>query len=85
MYTLKNQNGAVKTVKNGFSWTIAFFGFFVPVFRADWKFAGIIFLTSLIGNLILPFVGGWIVMVIFAFKYNEWYLNDLLEAGYEII
>ena len=38
MITVKNSNGVTKTVKNGFSWTMLFFGAFVPLVRGDWKY-----------------------------------------------
>ena len=76
MYVLKNDNGVVKQVKKGFSFTILFFGILVPLFRGDYKW----FLISLIA---VPASMGifWLFMM---FKYNEWYKNDLLEKGYKI-
>ena len=73
--TMKNEIGQVKIVKEGFSWTILFFGIFVPLYRGDWKW----FLIILIANI---FTYGW-ASVVFAFIYNKIYINDLLEKGYK--
>jgi hypothetical protein len=76
MYTLKNEYGVTKEVKKGFSWTMLFFGIFVPLARGDWKW----FLISLIAG----FVTVGISWLIFPFFYNKIYLNELLEKGYVI-
>ena len=76
MYTLKNEHGVTKEVKKGFSWTMLFFGIFVPLARGDWKW----FLISLIAG----FVTVGISWLIFPFFYNKIYLNELLEKGYVI-
>ena len=73
--TMKNEIGQVKVVKEGFSWTMLFFGIFVPLCRGDWKW----FLFFLFANL---FTYG-LASVVFAFIYNKIYINDLLEKGYE--
>ena len=73
--TMKNEIGQVKIVKEGFSWTMLFFGVFVPLYRGDWKW----FLIILIANI---FTYGW-ASVVFAFIYNKIYINDLLEKGYK--
>ena len=72
---MKNEIGQVKVVKEGFSWTMLFFGIFVPLYRGDWKW----FLIILIANI---FTYGW-ASVVFAFIYNKIYINDLLEKGYK--
>lgn len=77
MYQLQNQNGVRKEVKKGFSWTMLFFGVFVPLFRGDFKWFFIILLVS--------FITGGISWLVFPFFYNKLYLNDLLNNGYEIV
>ena len=72
---MKNEIGQIKIVKEGFSWTMLFFGIFVPLYRGDWKW----FLIILIANL---FTYG-LASVVFAFIYNKIYINDLLEKGYK--
>ena len=72
---MKNEIGQVKVVKEGFSWTMLFFGIFVPLYRGDWKW----FLIILIANL---FTYG-LASVVFAFIYNKIDINDLLEKGYK--
>lgn len=79
------KNGVMKKAPVGFSWTVFFFGFFVPLFRGDWKWALIMSATSIIAGIALYGIGAWIVLFIFAFKYNEWYMNDLKEKGYVVI
>lgn len=74
---MKNHFGQVKVVKIGFSWTVFFFGVFVPLFRGDIKW----FLLMLIANM---FTFG-LASLVFMFKYNDWYMNDLLEKGYQCV
>ena len=77
MYNLMNKNGVRKQVKKGFSWTMLLFGVFVPLVRGDWKW----FLITLVA----AFVTAGISWLVFPFFYNQLYLNDLLNNGYEIV
>ncbi|MHC1749474.1 MAG: hypothetical protein AB9856_14475 [Cellulosilyticaceae bacterium] len=70
------KNGEVRTIHlKSFSWTTLFFGFFVPLFRSDWKWALIIFLIGIItcglGN------------IYFAFNYNNIHKNELHRLGFK--
>lgn len=71
---LEDQAGQLRNVKVGFSWTVFFFGFCVPIFRGDAKWAVIMFIS---GVLTL-----WIVNMIFCFTYNGTYIRDLLSKGF---
>ncbi|MDO4218663.1 MAG: FHA domain-containing protein [Synergistaceae bacterium] len=65
------KDGHVRVCPVGFSWTMFFFGFLVPLFRGDiaWFF---ISLTTTI-------VGGQFVL---CFLYNRIYINSLVAKGY---
>ena len=67
--------GVQKEVKRGFSWTMLFFGFLVPLLRGDiiWTIASLVLagFTYGISWLILPFF------------YNKIYLNSLLNKGFK--
>lgn len=68
------QNGVIRSIPVGFSWTTLFFGFFVPLFRGDW-----------IWFLIMLFVGVsslGVLNLIFAFLYNRIYANKLISSGW---
>ena len=65
----------VKQRKLGFSWTTLFFGFFVPLFRSDWKWCIIQFLIG--------FVSFSFSNIVFAFIYNKIHMNDLIEHGFK--
>ena len=74
----------------GFSWTVLIFGFIPPIFRGDWKWAGLIFLTGTILSLILfifvPIPGAiffW-VNLFFAFTYNKLHIKDLVNKGFQV-
>ncbi|MCZ0717403.1 DUF2628 domain-containing protein [Aerococcus kribbianus] len=74
----------LKLVKAGFSWTTFFFGFFVPLFRRDWKWALIIAvvqyaLASILDSDSLSLA----INVVLALFYNKVYINDLMNKGYQ--
>lgn len=85
MIILRNKNGITKKAPIGFSWTVFFFGFFVPLFRGDFKWAAIMAISSLFAGAITYGIGAWIVLFIFATQYNQWYLNDLKTEGYTTV
>lgn len=72
--TLQNTNGAIKTAPTGFSWTMLFFGCFVPLFRGDTKW----FFISLAAGFVTLGLS-WLVM---PFIYNKRYICNLLENGF---
>lgn len=74
-----NEIGKGKEITIGFSWTMFFFGLFVPLFRSDWKW----FLILLVVNVIFfPTGYPFIPALIFCFFYNKLYARDLYNAGY---
>jgi hypothetical protein len=74
---MENPNtGHIKEAPVGFSWTVFFFGFFPPLFRADWKWAIIMFLLAMV-TMGLSFL-------VFMFIYNKLYIQDLLGAGFRV-
>ncbi|WP_195340090.1 HrgC protein [Fusobacterium sp. 1001295B_180824_G3] len=68
------KNGVQKQGFVGFSWTMFFFGFFVPLFRGDFKW--------FIITLILMLLSFGLAQFIVCFLYNKFYTVDLLENGY---
>lgn len=85
MITLRNKDGVTKNVKKGFSFTVFFFGFFVPLFRGDWKWALIMVASEIALAFLTMGFGSLILHIIFILKYNEWYINDLKEKGYKVV
>ena len=73
---LKSKNGAVKEAPVGFSWTVFFLSFWVPLTRGDWMWA-LIMLVAIV--ITFGFAG-----ILFAFIYNRLYLEGLLKQGYTI-
>jgi hypothetical protein len=71
---IKNSVGYSKPVKLGFSWTMFFFGFFVPLFRGDIKWAILSFILAIVtcglSWLVLPFI------------YNKIYIKEMFEKGW---
>ena len=95
--TLKKDSGVHKKVKLGFSWTVLFWSFFVPLSRNDFKWAAIMFVAAFISPKliettnqvsigpitinIVPFSVG----LVFAYIYNKIYIKNLLKDGYKTI
>lgn len=79
---VKNEVGNVKEIKIGFSWTVFFFGFFVPFIRGDFKWGLIMLGISIVLSVIgMPFVAP-LVGLVFSFLYNKLYARDLFDKGY---
>lgn len=75
---MKNEStGQFKEVPIGFSWTTFFFGWFPALLRGDWKnFLILLFLT-------IPTFG--IILIVYWFKYNKIYTNDLISIGFKAV
>ena len=71
---LEDQAGQLRTAKVGFSWTVFFFVFCVPIFRGDAKWAVIMFVASVLTL--------WLANMIFCFTYNGTYIRDLMSKGF---
>ncbi len=69
-------SGAIKEAPVGFSWTVAFFSFFPPLFRSDWKWGAIMFL--------LACMTGGLSGLVFMFMYDKLYIKDLIGAGFKV-
>lgn len=59
-----------------------FFGFWVPLFRGDWKWLIIMLLLDLIGIFTLGTVTV-IANIVMSFLYNKLYIQDLITSGYK--
>ncbi len=84
---LEDSMGMVKEVPLGFSWTTFLFGFFVPLFRKDWKWATIFFVSALVLNWIANKLGinfgAIIVGILGGIFYNGIYAKELMEKGWK--
>ncbi|AXJ12915.1 MULTISPECIES: DUF2628 domain-containing protein [Streptococcus] len=84
---INQDTNQTKNVKVGFSWTTLFFGPFVPLFRKDWKWFGIMLsvtvLTVAVSVMFDIEPPSGIVGIIFSFFYNNEYIKDLVTKGWE--
>jgi len=64
----------------GFSWTVLFFGFYVPLLRRDFKNAGIIFLALIVSSLLFPL--SIVALIYLSYVYNKFYVEKLINDGY---
>ncbi|WP_056961650.1 hypothetical protein [Fructilactobacillus florum] len=80
--SLKNpQTGEVQICKLGVSWTVFFFGFFVPIFRKDWTWFLIMFISQVVAFYIFPPIN-LPVQIGFVFAYNNQYIKGKLNDGW---
>ena len=82
---VKNELGAGKEIKLGYSWTMLFLGSLVPVIRGDWKWFLILFfgpsvLAVVSLGFLIPAVP--LIYIIFGFFYNKIYAKELFERGF---
>ena len=83
------KDGFSKNVFAGFSWTTFFFGFWVPIFRKDFK-GFLVLLGIFVINIILNFVplGGILSLALsiyVGFWYNKSHFNRNLAEGFNVL
>lgn len=81
-HVVLENNGLRKEVKVGFSWTTFFFGFFVPLFRGDLKWAAIMFFGAILLGIATAGIGGAVLGIVMSFVYNKIYIKELIEKGW---
>ncbi|WZL16808.1 MAG: DUF2628 domain-containing protein [Lactobacillus kefiranofaciens] len=59
-----------------------FFGFWVPLFRGDWKWLIIMLLLDLIGIFTFGVVTT-VANIVMSFLYNKLYIQDLIANGFK--
>lgn len=79
---MKNKHGVIKKAYIGFSWTCLFFGFFVAMWRGDWKHAFMNFGIAMLVGVFTLGIGSLIFFVIWAKLYNRLHMRRLLADGY---
>lgn len=75
------KNGEYREVKEGFSWTILFFCFFVFGYRKQWALGAIALFAAVILGLLAPRLG-LLVSIYFAFTGNKYTIQNLLKNGW---
>ena len=81
-FVVLEKNGLRKEVKVGFSWTVFFFGLFVPLFRGDLKWAAIMFFGTILLGFATLGIGGAVLGIVMSFVYNKIYIKDLIKKGW---
>lgn len=76
---LLNNDIEIRKAPIGFSWTMFCFGFFVPLLRRDWWVAFWLFLVTFYFGI------GWIISLVLAFFYNDWFAKRLILNGYRVV
>ena len=86
LVTLKNDQGIVRKVKVGFSWTVFFFGGVPFLFRGIPLYAIALMLPLIGGASGGPgIVLGFLIDVVIAFHANKWTALYYIEHGYKPI
>ena len=80
----KSPSGYIYKAPKGFSFTTLFFGFTVPLFRSDFKWAFLMYLFYLSGPS-LRILGFLVANIIMAFIYNDIYYKGLIKKNYKLV
>ena len=77
-----NNNGDVKEVKLGFSWTTFFWGGLVPLIRKDWIAAMVLIAANIIIGACTYGFGTIFFDIAVAAFYNDNYIKRLIKDNY---
>lgn len=76
----KEGENEAKEAPIGFSWTVLFFGLFVPILREDWKwFVVMLLLTLFLGPIVILY------NLAMAMIYNRIFFRGLIKKGYTVV
>ena len=81
--TLTNNNGDVKEVKLGFSWTTFFWGGLVPLIRKDWIAAMVLIAANIVIGACTYGFGTIFFDIAVAAFYNDNYIKRLIKDNYQ--
>jgi hypothetical protein len=76
------RDGIAKPSYVGFSWTIFFFGAWVPLIRGRYLDALVMFMVTMIVAYFTHGAGGFIFNIILSFFYNKYATEQMLKEGY---
>lgn len=76
------RDGIAKPSYVGFSWTIFFFGAWVPLIRGRYLDALVMFIVSLIVAYFSNGLGNLFLGIILGFFYNKYATEQMLKEGY---
>jgi hypothetical protein len=76
------ETGLLQIAYIGWSWTTLVFGFFVPLFRGDFKWAILMVILHFLAGMITSGFGTILTWLIFPLFYNKWHSKSLRERGY---
>ena len=76
------RDGIAKPSYVGFSWTVFFFGAWVPLIRGRYLDALVMFMVSIIAAYFTSGAGNFILGIILGFFYNKYATEQMLKEGY---
>ena len=76
------RDGIAKPSYVGFSWTVFFFGAFVPLIRGRYLDALVMFIVALIVAYFSNGLGNLFLGIILGFFYNKYATEQMLKEGY---
>ena len=79
---INNNNGDIKEVKLGFSWTTFFWGGLVPLIRKDWIAAIILIAVNIVISACTYGFGTIFFDIAVAAFYNKNYIQRLIKDNY---
>lgn len=79
---INNNNGDIKEVKLGFSWTTLFWGGLVPLIRKDWIAAIILIVVNIVLSACTYGFGNIFFDIAVAAFYNKNYIQRLIKDNY---
>lgn len=77
---IKDEAHDAREAPIGFSWTVLFFGLFVPLLREDWKwFVVMLLLTMFLGPVVVLYNAAMAIL------YNRIFFRGLIKKGYKMV
>lgn len=85
---VNDETGQTREVKDGFSFTVLFFGPWALLFRGQWEIALLLIIVAYVLNFLFFGIGGLFISlarILYAFEANNSLQKKLLNKGYRIV